>query len=168
MVAPGVKELLLLSLEHGRGGVLVVRSARACTEDERLCAEFDAYFEQTMNHVEVLTRVCEELGLDPDETTPGCEIVREADRALVQAISRARAEGDPVVAERVACYSVVLAETRDHANWELIGACGEELDGEVGDVLREAYEEIDDEDVVNEEEPEEEDEETGSQRSSVG
>lgn len=146
MVAPGVKELLLQSLEHGRGGVLVVKNARACTEDERLCAEFDAYFEQTLNHVEVLTRVCEELGLDPDESTPGCEVVREADRALVQAISRARAEGDPVVAERVACYSVVLAETRDHANWELIGACGEELDGEVGDVLREAYEEVEDAD----------------------
>lgn len=168
MVAPGVKELLLQSLEHGRGGVLVYRSARQCAVNERLCAEFDAYLAQTENHVAVLTRVCEELGLDPDETTQGCEVVRAADRALVQAISRARAEGDPVVAERVACYSVVLSETRDHANWELIAACGEELEGEVGDVLREAYEEIDDEDVVKEEEPEEEDEETGSQRSSVG
>ena len=151
MVAPGVKELLLQSLEHGRGGVLVYRSARECAVDERLCAEFDAYLAQTENHVEVLTRVCEELGLDPGETTPGCEVVRAADRALVQAISRARAEGDPVVAERVACYSIVLAETRDHANWELIGACGDELDDEVGDVLREAYEEVEDEDEADEE-----------------
>ena len=156
MIAPGVKELLLQSLEHGRGGVLVYRSARECAVNERLCAEFDAYFAQTQNHVEVLTRVCEELGLDPGESTPGCEIVRAADRALVQAISRARAEGDPVVAERVACYSVVLAETRDHANWELIAACGEELDGEVGDVLREAYEEVEDDDDSEEAEPEEE------------
>ena len=146
---PGVKELLLQSLEHGRGGVLVYQSARDCTTNDRLRAQFDAYLAETTNHVEVLTRVCEELGLDPDETTPGCEVVRQADRALVQAISRARAEGDPVVAERVACYSVVLSETRDHVNWELIAACGEEIDGEVGDVLREAYEEVEDDDDSN-------------------
>lgn len=159
MVAPSVKELLLQSLEHGRGGVLVYRSARQCAVNERLCAEFDAYLAQTENHVEVLTRVCEELGLDPDETTPGCEVVRAADRALVQAISRARAEGDPVTAERVACYSIVLSETRDHANWELIAACGEELEGEVGDVLREAYEEIEGDEGADGAEPEEEFEE---------
>jgi hypothetical protein len=57
----------------------------------------------------------------------------------------ALAEGDPVASELVACESVVLAETKDHADWELIGQCAQGLEGEPAAVLRAAYEEIEDE-----------------------
>ena len=51
-------------------------------------------------------------------------------KALVSAMKMALAAGDPAAAELVACECVVLAETKDHADWELIGACAKELDGE--------------------------------------
>ena len=36
--------------------------------------------------------------------------------------------GDPEAAELVACECVVLAETKDHLNWTLIGTCAAGLD----------------------------------------
>lgn len=46
--------------------------------------------------------------------------------------------------ELVACDCVVLAETKDHANWELIGKCAEALDGEEAEILKTAYEKVED------------------------
>ncbi|HET9266131.1 MAG TPA: DUF892 family protein [Vicinamibacterales bacterium] len=145
MIAPKLKELLLQALEHERGGVLVYKSALECAVNEDLQEEWEEYLDQTENHVAVLTQVCKDLGLDPSEMTPGCRIVHENGKALVNAIKMAQATGDAAAAEIVACESVVLAETKDHANWELIGACADELDGDAADVLSEAYEEVEDE-----------------------
>ena len=41
--------------------------------------------------------------------------------ALVEAMKVALSAGDPAAAELVACECVVLAETKDHADWQLIG-----------------------------------------------
>ena len=38
--------------------------------------------------------------------------------------------GNPAAAQLVACECVVLAETKDHADWELLGKCAEKLCGE--------------------------------------
>ena len=48
-------------------------------------------------------------------------------------------------AEVVACDCVVLAETKDHANWELIGECAKAADGETARVLTDAYARVEDE-----------------------
>ena len=57
----------------------------------------------------------------------------------------ALAAADPAAAQLVACEMIVLAETKDHANWELIGACAKGLHGDEAAVLHEAYEEVEDE-----------------------
>lgn len=57
----------------------------------------------------------------------------------------ALAAGDPPAAELVACDCVVLAETKDHANWELIGECAKALDGAAAAALQSAYEQVEDE-----------------------
>ena len=56
----------------------------------------------------------------------------------------AQAAGDPAAAELVACECVVLAETKDHLDWELLGKCAEHLDGEPAAALKAAYDEIED------------------------
>ena len=140
-----VKELLLQSLEHERGGVLVYRTALECVRDERLARECTHYLEQTVNHVRVLSEACTSLGLDPLERTPGCEVVHHTGAALVVAMKKALAAGDPAAAELVACDCVVLAETKDHANWELIGECAKAADGETARVLTDAYARVEDE-----------------------
>lgn len=145
MISPQLKELLLQSLVHERGGVSIYQTARECALNEELREEWEEYLEQTERHVEVLTRVCSQLGLDPGEMTPGCRIVHENGKALVAAMKMALAASDPPAAQLVACECVVLAETKDHADWELIGLCAKGMDGEIATVLREAYDEVEDE-----------------------
>jgi len=92
-----------------------------------------------------LTTACKSLGLDPGEKTPGCKVVQLTGKALVAAMKMALAEGNPSAAELVACECVVLAETKDHADWELIGECAKALSGEAAAALKAAYEEVEDE-----------------------
>jgi hypothetical protein len=145
MMQPQLKELLLQSLEHERGGVLVYQTALECVVNRDLRKEWTHYLEQTERHVDVLSDVCAKLGLDPGEMTPGCKIVRHTGTSLVVAMKMALAEGDPKAAELVACECVVLAETKDHADWQLIGQCAKSLTGGAAAVLNSAYEEIEDE-----------------------
>lgn len=145
MNSPRLKELLLQSLVHERGGVLIYQTALECALDDDLREEWEKYLEQTHNHVQVLTTACEALGLDPGEMTPGCMIVQHTGKSLVVAMKMALAAGDPDAAQLVACECVVLAETKDHADWELIGECAKAMDDEAGAALKTAYESVEDE-----------------------
>src|SRR5687768_2808875 len=142
---PQLKELILQSLEHERGGVLVYQTALECAVNDDLREEWTTYLEQTEHHVEILAGVCDTLGLDAGEMTPGCKVVQHTGKSLVIAMKMALAAGDRAAAELVACECVVLAETKDHADWDLIGQCARELDGEEADVLNDAYEQVEDE-----------------------
>ncbi|HEX7719745.1 MAG TPA: hypothetical protein VF389_08060, partial [Woeseiaceae bacterium] len=63
------------------------------------------------------------------------------------AMKLAKESGNPVAAQLVACECVVLAETKDHANWELLGKCAEALKGEEKKVLTAAVEEVEEEEA---------------------
>ena len=145
MVSAQLKELLLQSLVHERGGMLVYQTALECALNDDLSKEWEKYLEQTQNHVQVLATACESLGLDPGEMTPGCMVVQHTGKSLVVAMKMALAAGNPTAAQLVACECVVLAETKDHANWELIGECAKTSDGETAAALMDAYERVEDE-----------------------
>ncbi len=79
--------------------------------------------------------------------TPGCQVVEHIGKSLVVAMKMALAAGDPAAAELVACDCVVLAETKDHANWQLIGECATALkrtNAEAAAALKAAYDEVED------------------------
>ena len=137
-----LEELVLQSLEHEIGGVKIYEAALTCAMNSDLKEEWTKYLNETRTHVAVLEEVCAVMGIDPTQETPGRKVVRSIGRALVQAMSFAKGAGDPEAAELVACESVVLAETKDHLDWELLGKCAEELSGAKGDTLKSAYEKI--------------------------
>jgi len=64
--------------------------------------------------------------------------------SLVEAMEMAKTEGSPVAAQLVACECVVIAETKDHANWELLSACAEQLKGAQRQALEEACDIVED------------------------
>lgn len=140
-----LKELILQSLEHERGGVQVYETALTCAKHQGLQEEWQEYLEQTRTHVEILQSVCEELQIDPEEDSPGRKVVRHLGEALVDAMTMAKQEGKPDAAQLVACECVVLAETKDHADWELLEKCVGELKGERKKALESAVEEVEDE-----------------------
>ena len=145
MVTQQLRELLLQSLTHERGGVFIYRTALECVRNADLRKEWTNYLAQTEKHVAVLTRTCEAIGIDAGEMTPGCMVVQHTGKSLVVAMKMALASEDRAAAELVACECVVLAETKDHFDWELIGQCAKALDGVAAKALREAYDAIEDE-----------------------
>lgn len=139
-----LKELLLQSLEHERGGMQVYQAALQCAVNEDLKEEWEKYLQETEHHVQVLQDVFAQMQLDPEEQTPGRKIVHDLGVALVQAMEAARRSGDPSAAQIVAAECVTLAETKDHLDWELIGEAAKKLTGAEGKALKEAYEEVED------------------------
>ena len=135
-------ELLLQSLEHEKGGIQVYETAIECAINEDLHEEWTKYLDETRNHERALREVCEALDINADQDTPGRQIVRDLGKALVQAMKQAQSGGNPEAAQLVACECVVLAETKDHLDWDLLGECAKKLTGEKGKALKEAYEEI--------------------------
>jgi rubrerythrin len=139
-----MKELMLQSIEHERGGVKLYEAALTCAVDDRLRAEWERYLEETETHVTVLEDVARVMNLDVEAMTPGRRIVKDLGASLLGAIQSAADADEPQAAQIVACECVVLAETKDHANWQLLGKCAKELSGPAAEALKGAYEEIED------------------------
>jgi hypothetical protein len=139
-----VIELLLQSLEHERGGIKVYQAALACVQNDDLREEFGKYLRETQNHKRVLMQLCNALEINPEAPTPGREVIRLLGTALVDAIAKAKSAGKPDAAEICACECVVLAETKDHLDWELIGQLAQNGRGDGVQALKDAYDEVED------------------------
>jgi rubrerythrin len=138
------KELFYQWLETEIGGVQVYMTALECAQNEELKEEWQKYLEQTQQHVEIVTQCLTELGLDPNEETPGREIVRHIGESLVEAMDMALDGPDPAAAQIVAGECVVFAETKDHMNWHLIGEIIKEEKGDIKKILKAAYDQVED------------------------
>ena len=139
-----MKELLYQALQTEMGGVEVYETALRCVQNEDLKEEWEEYLEQTEHHVEIVREAFTKLGLDPETETPGRAVVRHIGESLVKAMEMALESGPPEAAEVVAAECVVLAETKDHLNWELIGMLAGKAKGETAQALRDAYKEVED------------------------
>jgi ferritin-like metal-binding protein YciE len=142
---PFKKDFLYQALETELGGVKVYQTALRCVQNDDLREEWEKYLEQTEKHVQILEDVCRKMGLDPKAASPGRKVVDTIGKALVKAMEMALESGDESAAEIVAAECVTLAETKDHANWQLIGKLAESLDGPEADALQEAHDEVEEE-----------------------
>lgn len=137
-----VTELLYQALETELGGELIYERAVSAAVDEDLRKEWKKYLAETKNHQKVLLGVFDDLKLDPKTRTPGRDVVHHLGTSLVKAIEQAIASGDEAAAQLVAGECVVLAETKDHLNWELIGHVAEHGEGPWVESLKRAHEEV--------------------------
>lgn len=138
-------ELIYQMLETERGGIQVYTTALECVINEDLKNEWEKYLEQTQNHEQIVLQLMENLDLEPEEDTPGRQVVRHIGESLVKAMQMAQQSGPPEAAELVACECIVEAETKDHLNWELLELAGRALKGEEAQAIKEAYEEVEEE-----------------------
>jgi len=140
-----LNELLYQALETEMGGVEVYTTALRCVQNKELKEEWEKYLDQTRTHVRIVQQTMEELGLDLETETPGRKVVRHTGESLVRAMEMALADGEPAAAELVAAECVVLAETKDHLNWELIGEAAKNASAKVAELLSEAHEQVEEE-----------------------
>ena len=143
--AKQLKELMLQMVETELGGEQVYRTALTCALNPDLKKEWQEYLEQTLNHQKVITAACEAMGIDPGEESPGRAVVRHLGESMVAAMEMAKANAPEAAAQLVACECVVLAETKDHTNWELLGRVAEKATGDVRKTLKSACEEVEQE-----------------------
>ena len=140
-----LNELLYQMLETEMGGVQVYTTAIRCAQNDDLKKEWKKYLQQTETHVEVVEEIFAALGLDPQGETPGRAVVRHIGESLVHAMEMALSSGPPEGAQLVAAECVVLAETKDHMNWELLGQVAKKSKGDEKKFLEAAQEKVEDE-----------------------
>jgi rubrerythrin len=135
-------DLLYQALETEKGGVQVYSTALRCAVNKDLRQEWNKYLEQTKNHVQILSELIVALDLDPDAETPGRKVVRYIGTSLVKAMEMALRSTDPQSAQIVAAECVVLAETKDHANWQLLGELAANIEENESELITPAYEQV--------------------------
>jgi rubrerythrin len=140
-----VHELVLQALETEQGGIQIYETAVQCAANDELREEWEKYLEQTRRHEQIMLDLCDTLGIDPKEESPGRDVVRHIGESLVEAMRKAQQAANPEAAQLVACECVVLAETKDHLNWELMEAVSKDAKGETKAALAAAVEEVEDE-----------------------
>ena len=137
-----LNELIYQALETELGGIQIYTTALRCVQNKDLKEEWQEYLEQTKDHVVVVQDLMEALDLDPEKETPGRKVVRHIGESLVSAMEMALQSGEPADAQIVAAEAVVLAETKDHLNWHLLGEAAKELKGEKAKAVKVAHEEV--------------------------
>jgi rubrerythrin len=140
-----LNQLLYEALETEMGGIQVYESAIQCATNDELKEEWKEYLDQTKKHEQIVRDMFEKLGLDPEVETSGRKVVRHIGESLVKAMEMARSSGNAEAAQIVAAECAVEAETKDHLNWELIAQVAEKSHGEDRQVLKEALEQVEDE-----------------------
>jgi hypothetical protein len=140
-----VNDLILEALETELGGVQIYEAAVKNAINPELQEEWQKYLEQTERHVQILKDVCQKLNIDTDQETPGRKVTRHIGESLVFAINLAAKSAEPEGAQVVAAECVVLAETKDHSNWELIGLVAEKSKGEQQKILKQAHDQVENE-----------------------
>lgn len=137
-----LQDLVLQMMETELGGEQVYLTALQCAQNADLKKEWQEYLEETRMHQRVVRALCEALGIDPNAQTPSRKVVKHLGESLVQAMQLALQGGSPAAAELAACECVVLAETKDHSNWELLGKVAEAATGSAGKALQDAYDKV--------------------------
>ena len=120
-----LEDLVLQMMETELGGEKIYRAAIATAVNDDLKEEWEGYLQETLHHQEVVRGLCTALGLSPDDQSPTRTVIAHIGKSLVQAIEIAQRTAPPHAAQVVAAECVVLAETKDHSNWELLGRVAE-------------------------------------------
>ena len=137
-------DLLYQALESEQGGKKIYAFAVTCAVDKDLKEEWTKYLAETTLHEEILLDLMNKVGLNPRARTPGRRVVGHIGKALLKAMQVARSTGDKKAAELVAAECVVLAETKDHMNWSLIGEMATRVPGIDGRALKAAHDLVED------------------------
>jgi rubrerythrin len=113
-------DLLSASLAHERCGTHLYRSAAARTTVDELRERYEQFGTETLEHVRLLEELVTGAGGDPQYVSPAARATEKAAAALLESSYLLAGSVDGATAELAMLEAVMLAETKDHANWELL------------------------------------------------
>jgi rubrerythrin len=114
-----LQDVLSEFLAIEKGGQKLYEKALGIVSDSEVRAKFREFHKQTVNHQKILTEVIEQLGGNPRVMSRRAKVATKKAQALLSTMSGGGLSADE--AELNAMENIVLAETKDHADWELIG-----------------------------------------------
>ena len=140
-------ELLYQALETELGGVEVYKTALRCAVNERPARRSGRSTSSRPRTTSAIVReMFATLGLDPEVETPGRPSCGTSASRWCRPWRWRSKAGDRTRPQLVAAECVVLAETKDHLNWELIGEVAKSAQGRGGQgASRTRYEQVEDE-----------------------
>jgi rubrerythrin len=125
-----------------RGGVKLYQTALQIVRDPEVSEKFKEFYEQTRKHETILIRVINALGGDPEHVSGAAKLAETKAQALLKTML----ESDGMAGESAelnAIENIILAETKDHADWEMLGKIARRSDDDkIRDVLKPAVSEV--------------------------
>jgi rubrerythrin len=115
-----VTDLLSACLAHERCGVHLYRSVAGRTANPQLRTRYEEFGAETLEHVGILEALISAVGGDPMYVSASARATEKAGAGLVESTFLLEGSVDPVTAELAMLEAVMLAEAKDHGNWELL------------------------------------------------
>jgi rubrerythrin len=126
------------------GGQKLYEKALGLVSDSEVRTKFREFHRQTLKHQKVLTDVIHRLGGNPRAQSPTAKVATEKAQALLRSMDASGLSKDQ--AELNAIENIVLAETKDHADWELMGKIARQAtDDRLREILGAAASEVEQE-----------------------
>jgi len=123
-----------------KGGLKLYERALQNVHDPEVVNKFTTFREQTRKHESILIRVMQKLGMDPEYMSNGARLATEKAEALLKTMENGLTGK---TAEINAIENIILAETKDHADWELLGKISRQTnDSKIRDALKDAVSEV--------------------------
>ncbi len=128
-----------------QGGLELYRVAASRCQRPELLQRYEEFGQQTARHREVLARLIERLGGDPSYVSPTARAAQVKAAKLIE--SALVVDGlAPEEIEASDLENVLLAETKDHADWHLLSQLATQpIDDEVKQAVAAAVKEVEQE-----------------------
>ena len=118
--APFVADLLSACLAHERCGVHLYRSVAGRTADPELRVQYEHFEAETRDHIERLEQLIAAADGDPQYVSASARATEKASVGLLESTYLLSGSLDTATAELAMLEAVMLAEAKDHANWEML------------------------------------------------
>jgi rubrerythrin len=125
-----------------RGGLKLYDEAIKIVNDSQVSKKFEVFRDQTRKHETILMRVMEQLGMDGAYLSPAAKVAQQKANGLLSTMTSPDGLHSKA-AEINAIENIVLAETKDHADWEMLGKIARQSnDSRLREVLKPAVSEV--------------------------
>ena len=127
MNGPFLADQLSGMLAHEQCGFHLYRTVTGLTKNPMLKGKYAEFGAQTESHIEILEELITRLGGDPGYVSPVARMVHAMDAKMLEAAIGLSGAADDNTCEQVMLEAVVLAETKDHANWRMLEKLTEQM-----------------------------------------
>lgn len=140
---PLLADLLSQFLAHEQGGYHLYRALAGQTQNPMLKSKFQEFGAETERHIAVVESLLRRTGGNPGYVSPAARLTTAMNGHLLEAVMLTTGSADLMTRELAMVEAVVLAETKDHADWRFLAKLVDVMpDGETKAAFQEAVREV--------------------------